>query len=116
MRAVMSTSNAPNPSRRAVNAFGIAFALSLLCAPAFANEAAGPSINAFDLRDRISGASNFRAPAGTLPTTRDIFIDGMRAAVLPNGRFITPAGVEVNVDAPKPFGLALSPDNDTLAT
>jgi DNA-binding beta-propeller fold protein YncE len=58
----------------------------------------------------------FRAPAGNLPTTREIFIDGLRAAILPNGRFITPAGVEVNVQAPKPFGLALSPDDETLAT
>jgi DNA-binding beta-propeller fold protein YncE len=59
---------------------------------------------------------HFRAPAGDLPTTREIFIDGLRAAILPNGRFITPAGVEVNVDAPKPFGIALSPDGQTLAT
>ena len=59
---------------------------------------------------------HFRAPAGDLPTTREIFIDGFRAAILPNGRFITPAGVEVNVDAPKPFGIALSPDGQTLAT
>src|SRR5437868_174580 len=59
---------------------------------------------------------HFRAPAGDLPTTREIFIDGFRAAILPNGRFITPAGLEVNVDAPKPFGIALSPDGQTLAT
>ena len=59
---------------------------------------------------------HFRAPAGDLPTTREIFIEGFRAAILPNGRFITPAGIEVNVDAPKPFGLALSPDGQTLAT
>jgi len=36
--------------------------------------------------------------------------------VLPNGRLVTPAGTEVNVQAPKPFGLALSPDGRTLAT
>src|SRR5262245_10313718 len=63
-----------------------------------------------------SRAVLFRAPAGDLPTTREIFIGGLRAAILPNGRLITPAGVEVNVDAPKPFGLALSPDGHTLAT
>jgi hypothetical protein len=38
------------------------------------------------------------------------------AAVLPNGRLVTPAGTEVSVRAPKPFGLALSPDGATLAT
>src|SRR5882724_3593171 len=63
-----------------------------------------------------SQAVRFTAPAGDLPTTREIFISGLRAAILPNGRFITPAGVEVNVDAPKPFGIALSPDGQTLAT
>lgn len=51
----------------------------------------------------------FQAPAGTLPTTREIEIDGFNAAVLPNGRFITPVGVEASVQAPKPFGMALSP-------
>ena len=40
----------------------------------------------------------------------------MSAAILPNGRLVTPAGVEVNVQAPKPFGLALSPDGRMLAT
>jgi DNA-binding beta-propeller fold protein YncE len=58
----------------------------------------------------------FRAPAGTLPTTRSIDIDGYDAAVLPNGRLLTPVGVEVPLDAPKPYGLALSPDGTTLAT
>jgi DNA-binding beta-propeller fold protein YncE len=36
--------------------------------------------------------------------------------VIPNGRFVTPAGVEVSVGAPKPFGMALSPDGKTVAT
>src|SRR5260370_39866430 len=58
---------------------------------------------------------HFRAPAGDLPTTREIFIDGLRAAILPNGRFITPAGGEVNGGAPKPFGIALAPDAQTPA-
>jgi DNA-binding beta-propeller fold protein YncE len=43
-------------------------------------------------------------------------IDGLDAAVLPSGRLVTPAGTEVSVDAPKPFGLALSPDGKALAT
>lgn len=71
-------------------------------------------------RDRRGAAASdfvrFRAPAGELPATREAFIDGYRAAVLPSGRLVTPAGVEVGVDAPKPFGLALSPDGRVLAT
>ncbi len=58
----------------------------------------------------------FEAPAGNLPTTRSTTVDGVSAAILPNGRLVTPAGVEVNVTAPKPFGLALSPTGTTLAT
>ena len=65
---------------------------------------------------RLSRFLSFAAPAGTRPATTDTPIDGRRGAVLPNGRLVTPAGVEVNVQAPKPFGLALSPDGRTLAT
>ncbi|HEX2455268.1 MAG TPA: beta-propeller fold lactonase family protein [Vicinamibacterales bacterium] len=65
---------------------------------------------------RLSGFLNFSAPAGTRPATTDTVIDGLRAAVLPNGRLVTPAGTEVNVQAPKPFGMALSPDGRMLAT
>ena len=65
---------------------------------------------------RFSDFLRFSAPAGDRPATTDTIIDGVRAAVLPNGRLVTPAGVEVNVQAPKPFGLALSPDGQTLAT
>src|SRR6266403_3398813 len=64
----------------------------------------------------LSHTVRFKAPAGTLPATRHVQIDGFDAAVLPNGRLVTPAGVEANVGAPKPFGLALSPDGKTLAT
>lgn len=64
---------------------------------------------------RFSRFLSFSAPAGTRPATTDTMIDGLSAAVLPNGRLVTPAGVEVNVQAPKPFGLALSPDGRTLA-
>lgn len=69
--------------------------------------------------DRAEHASKslfYRAPAGNLPTTRDINIDGYRGAVLPNGRLITPMGLELPLDAPKPYGMALSPDGQTLAT
>ena len=55
----------------------------------------------------------FHAPAGDQPTTLATTIDGRSGAILPNGRFVTPAGIEVNVGAPKPFGLALSPDEQT---
>src|SRR6185295_6471618 len=57
-----------------------------------------------------------RAPAGTRPAMRHTTIDGLDGAVLPNGRLLTPAGIEVGVDAPKPFGLALSPNGQVVAT
>jgi len=63
-----------------------------------------------------SKAIRFRAPAGNLPATRHISIGGYDGAVLPNGRLITPAGREVTVNAPKPFGLALAPNGTMLAT
>src|SRR5262245_25669074 len=59
---------------------------------------------------------DFAAPAGYLPATRHIAIDGFDGAVLPNGRLITPAGREVAVNAPKPFGLGLAPNGTMLAT
>ncbi len=65
---------------------------------------------------RLSEFLHFSAPAGDRPATTDTTIAGVRGAILPNGRFVTPAGAEVNVQAPKPFGLALSPDGRTLAT
>jgi len=65
---------------------------------------------------RGSDFLNFSAPAGDRPATTDTVIDGVKAAVLPNGRLVTPAGIEVNVLAPKPFGMALSPDGRMLAT
>ena len=51
------------------------------------------------------------APAGNRPTQ----IVPRGETVLPNGRLVTPQGVEVKV-APHPFGLALSPDGKTLVT
>lgn len=58
----------------------------------------------------------FSAPAGDRQATTNTIVDGVSAAMLPNGRLVTPAGKEVNVQAPKPFGLALSPDGSMLAT
>ena len=59
---------------------------------------------------------SFSAPAGNRPATTNTIINGVSAAILPNGRLVTPVGTEVNVQAPKPFGLALSPDGNMLAT
>ena len=64
----------------------------------------------------LSQFLKFSAPAGNRPATTSTVIGGVSAAVLPNGRLVTPAGVEVNVQAPKPFGLALSPNGRMLAT
>src|SRR5215468_1589605 len=64
----------------------------------------------------LSQFLKFTAPAGNRPATTSTVIDGVSAAVLPNGRLVTPAGVEVNVQAPKPFGMALSPNGRVLAT
>jgi hypothetical protein len=41
---------------------------------------------------------------------------GLDGAVISTGRFVTPVGVEVGVGAPKAYGMALSPDRETLAT
>ena len=51
------------------------------------------------------------APAGTLYT----HIDWDAKTVLPNGRFITPAGRSIQV-APHPYGLALSRDGQVAVT
>src|SRR5262249_55792217 len=69
-----------------------------------------------DTDGRLSDFLRFSAPAGDRPATTDTVVDGVRAAILPSGRLVTPAGTEVNVQAPKPFGLALSPDGTMLAT
>src|SRR5207245_9485349 len=54
---------------------------------------------------------DLRAPAGDRPAK----IDPAAETVLPNGRLITPRGIQVKV-APHPYGLALSPDGKTLVT
>jgi DNA-binding beta-propeller fold protein YncE len=69
---------------------------------------AGPSAS--------SGSLQLSAPAGTLPATMHVPIDGFDAAVIPTGRILTPAGTELSIGAPKPYGLALSPDGSTLIT
>jgi DNA-binding beta-propeller fold protein YncE len=81
--------------------------------PATSNESITPVGESLTVPSLIA---QFYAPAGDRPTTRHVQVDGMDAAVLPNGRLVTPAGVEIGVTAPKPNGIALSPDGKTLAT
>ncbi|MEZ0541999.1 hypothetical protein [Fibrella arboris] len=51
------------------------------------------------------------APAGNAYTQ----IDKAKKTVIPNGRFITPRGRQIET-APHPYGLALSPDGQTVIT
>jgi YVTN family beta-propeller protein len=53
----------------------------------------------------------FSAPAGSEFTK----IDKSGKTIIPNGRFITPAGKSI-VTAPHPYGLTLSPDGNTAVT
>lgn len=98
-----------NPQPLALRRSLLALAVVATCCAGLANANKDRAVATVDF-------ANYRAPANELPATRETFIDGYRAAVLPNGRLLTPAGVEVDVDAPKPFGLALSPDGKMLAT
>ena len=63
-----------------------------------------------------SQSIKYKAPAGTLPATLHVPVGSYDGAVLPNGRFVTPVGTEFAVGAPKPFGLAISADGNSLAT
>ena len=60
---------------------------------------------------RDSGAVELVAPAGDRPT----HINPSGETILPNGRLITPEGVQVTVE-PHPYGMALSPDGKLLVT
>ncbi|HVR62242.1 MAG TPA: hypothetical protein VMU50_10110, partial [Polyangia bacterium] len=109
---------------------GCARVIAALCAALCAgacNRAPGPATPGADdfasasspLRGEPPAPSHFlrfNAPAGDQPTTRAATIDGRSGAILPSGRFVTPIGLEVDVQAPKPFGLAISPDGNTAAT
>jgi DNA-binding beta-propeller fold protein YncE len=90
---------------------GGALVLSMLAAGTWAAQADQDSSAA-----HRSDFLTFSAPAGKQPATTKTIINGLDGAILPNGRLLTPAGVEVNVNAPKPFGLALSPNGKMLAT
>lgn len=66
----------------------------------------------FLARERAAkGGGELQAPAGKRP----VKINPAGETVLPNGRLITPRGIQVRV-APHPYGLALSPDGKTLVT
>jgi len=91
----------------------------LLATLPFQLQAEGPN----SVRPGASGARSYpahkdkgqqaqlQAPAGGRP----VKIDPAGETVLPNGRLITPRGTQVKV-APHPYGLALSPDGNTLVT
>ena len=51
------------------------------------------------------------APAGSEQTK----IDKLGKTVIPNGRYITPRGRQI-MTAPHPYGLAISPDGQTVIT
>ncbi|MBC7569082.1 MAG: hypothetical protein H7319_05035, partial [Spirosoma sp.] len=51
------------------------------------------------------------APAGSEPAR----IDRAGKTVLPNGRYITPRGRQIET-APHPYGLVVSPDGKTVIT
>lgn len=60
---------------------------------------------------RATSPAELSAPAGDRPA----HIERSGETVLPNGRLITPQGVQVTVD-PHPYAMALSPDESTLVT
>ena len=60
---------------------------------------------------RESNVVELAAPAGDQPT----YINRTGETVLPNGRLITPEGVQVTVE-PHPYGMALSPGGNLLVT
>jgi len=60
---------------------------------------------------RDSSPVELAAPAGDEPT----YINPTGESVLPNGRLITPEGLQVTVE-PHPYGMALSPDGKLLVT
>ncbi len=72
------------------------------------------ALHAADVKQ--SQIASYRAPAGNIPATQHYNLNGIDAAVLPNGRLLTPAGVEVSLGAPKTYGMDLSPDGDSLIT
>jgi len=103
-----------------LNAVGLVFALSTTAACDRRAVDGGDTMvrQTSALRQDEAGSRflKFRAPAADRPAALATTVDGRSAAILPSGRFVTPAGVEVGVQAPKPFGLAVSADGRTAAT
>jgi DNA-binding beta-propeller fold protein YncE len=60
---------------------------------------------------RDTATQELTAPAGDQPT----YINPAGETVLPNGRLISPEGVQVTVE-PHPYGMTLSPDGNLLVT
>src|SRR5262245_16453353 len=104
------------PSKSHVSVFVLGFVALAGCSSPNSAVLTDDVDREIDAVGQASRLDELEAPAGDLPATRHVLIDGLDAAVLPNGRLVTPAGVEVNIGATKPFGLALSPDGRTLAT
>ncbi|HEV2499907.1 MAG TPA: bifunctional YncE family protein/alkaline phosphatase family protein [Terriglobia bacterium] len=73
------------------------------------------AMSAFKAADVVALTTELHAPAGNRPTQIVRSANSALPTVIPNGRLITPAGVQVTV-APHPYGLALSPDGKTLVT
>ncbi|HEX9295228.1 MAG TPA: hypothetical protein VF881_05320 [Polyangiaceae bacterium] len=85
--------------RRAVALASLAV-LGSACGGNDAGTTAEPSAQDTEpLRGPQTLAPFHRAPAGDRPTSRSVDIGGVNGAILPNGRLLTPAGVEVNVTA-----------------
>ena len=76
-----------------------------------ASSSGGPVIDT-----ALTDAAGFSAPAGNAATTTSATVNGRSGAILPSGRWITPAGSEISVRAPKPHALAISPDGSKLLT
>lgn len=95
-----------------VTLLGASLATSLAAQPYAVARAAALARNrggCFTSSGRDGREQNHSAPAGSEVTR----IDRDGETIIPNGRLLTPAGNNVTV-APHPFGLALSPDGQTL--
>ena len=90
---------------------GVTVKQRLFAVGAFLLVLAGDSSGLWAQQSQAHSSLLLQAPAGTRP----VRIDPAGETVLPNGRLITPLGKHVKV-APHPYGLALSPDGQTLVT
>jgi DNA-binding beta-propeller fold protein YncE len=75
-----------------------------------------PARNAAANPPASSQAHLFSAPAGSRPTSTTTTIEGKSGAILPSGRFVTPAGSETLLLAPYAHALCLSPDGRRALT